>query len=159
VPGTDAARTVEPDADYVIPFGKARTALSASEASIQKGESLAIITYGMGVHWSLNAAEQFPGQIEIVDLRTLSPIDTEAMYIAARKHGKVLVVTEEQVNGSFAQSLAARIQENCFNSLDAPVRTLGAENMPAVPLNTTLEQTMIPSIEKVAIAIAAILKY
>lgn len=150
VPGTEAARTVEPDADYVIPFGKARIALSAEKQAIDKGESLAVITYGMGVHWALNAAELFPGKIEIVDLRTLNPLDEAAMYEAARRHSRVLVVTEEQVNGSFAQSLAARIQENCFKYLDAPVKTLGAENMPAVPLNTVLEQRMIPSIEKVA---------
>lgn len=159
VPGTEAARTVEPDADYIIPFGKARTALLAEDQAIKKGESLAIITYGMGVHWALNAAAQFPGQIEILDLRTLCPLDEVAMYEAARRHGKVLVVTEEQVNGSFAQTLAARIQEHCFNNLDAPVRTLGAENMPAVPLNTILEQTMIPSVEKVGKAIAELLRW
>ncbi|MBC7775353.1 MAG: tungsten formylmethanofuran dehydrogenase [Phycisphaerae bacterium] len=157
VPGTEAARTVEPDADYIIPFGKARIALTADNQKIEKGESLAVITYGMGVHWALNAAAQFPGQIEIVDLRTLSPLDEAAMYEAAKRHGKVLVITEEQVNGSFAQTLAARIQENCFIYLDAPVRTLGAENMPAVPLNTILEQAMIPSIEKVAKAIGMLL--
>jgi 2-oxoisovalerate dehydrogenase E1 component len=157
VPGTEAARTVEPDADYVIPFGKARIALSADIQKVNSGESLAVITYGMGVHWALNAATQFPGQIEIVDLRTLCPLDEEAMFAAARQHGKVLVVTEEQVNGSFAQSLAARIQEHCFSSLDAPVRTLGAENMPAVPLNSTLEQRMIPSTEKVAKAMGEVL--
>ena len=159
VPGTDAARTVEPDADYIIPFGKARVALSAHPQKIKTGESLAIITYGMGVHWSLNAAEKFPGQIEIIDLRTLNPLDDQAMYDAAKRHGKVLVVTEEQVNGSFAQTLAARIQENCFAFLDAPVRTLGAENMPAVPLNTILEQTMIPSIDKVGKAIRDLLAW
>jgi 2-oxoisovalerate dehydrogenase E1 component len=157
VPGTEAARTVEPDADYVIPFGKARIALTADLQKVKSGESLAVITYGMGVHWALNAATQFPGQIEIVDLRTLCPLDEAAMYAAARQHGKVLVVTEEQVNGSFAQSLAARIQEHCFSSLDAPVRTLGAENMPAVPLNSTLEQRMIPSTEKVAKAMGEVL--
>jgi len=157
VPGTEAARTIEPDEDYIIPFGKARTALSADPQNIEKGESLAIITYGMGVHWALNAAAQYHGQIEIVDLRTLCPLDEEAMYEATRRHGKVLVVTEEQVNGSFAQTLAARIQEHCFTSLDAPVRTLGAENMPAVPLNTILEQRMIPSIEKVATAMGELL--
>lgn len=153
VPGTDAARTVEPDADYIIPFGKARTALTADQDRIKKGESLGVITYGMGVHWALNAAERFPGQIEILDLRTLCPLDEPAMYEVARRHGKVLVVTEEQVNGSFAQTLAARIQENCFKYLDAPVKTIGAANMPAVPLNSVLEQTMIPSTDKVAQAI------
>lgn len=159
VPGTEAARTVEPDETYVIPFGKARTVLQADPATVSKGTSMAVITYGMGVHWALNAAQDFPGQVEIVDLRTLCPLDEEAMYAAAGLHGRVLVVTEEQVNGSFAQSLAARIQENCFTHLDAPVRTIGAENLPAVPLNTTLEQAMIPSIEKVRNAMAALLSW
>ncbi len=159
VRGTEAARTVEPDEDYVIPFGKARTALEAADPKVKSGESLAVITYGMGVHWALNAAQNFVGQIEIVDLRTLFPLDEAAMFAAARRHGKVLVVTEEQVHSSFAQSLAARIQENCFQQLDAPVRTIGAVNMPAVPLNSTLEQAMIPSIEKVAEAIGLLLAY
>jgi 2-oxoisovalerate dehydrogenase E1 component len=74
LPGTDGARSIEPDADYVVPFGKARIALSAENQYVESGESLAVITYGMGVHWALNAAaERFPGQVEIVDLRTLSP--------------------------------------------------------------------------------------
>jgi 2-oxoisovalerate dehydrogenase E1 component len=159
VPGTEAARCPEPSEDYVIPFGKANTVLQADTAHIQKGQSLAVVTYGMGVHWALNAAQTMPGQVEILDLRTLCPLDEAAMYTAARRHGRVLVVTEEQVNGSFAQTLAARIQEHCFAHLDAPVRTLGAENMPAVPLNVILEQTMIPSIEKVARAMQALLAW
>jgi 2-oxoisovalerate dehydrogenase E1 component len=114
----------------------------------------------MGVHWALNAAqENYPGRVEIVDLRTLSPLDEAAMYAAARRHGKVLVITEEQLNGSFAQTLAARIQENCFEWLDAPVITIGAEDMPAVPLNSILEQTMIPSIEKVGAAMERLMRW
>jgi 2-oxoisovalerate dehydrogenase E1 component len=113
----------------------------------------------MGVHWALQAARQFPGQVEIVDLRTLAPLDEAYLYATARRHGKILVVTEEPVNNSFAQSIAARIQENCFESLDAPVRTLGAANMPAIPLNSVLEATMLPNAEKVAVAMEALLKY
>ncbi|MEK7256981.1 MAG: transketolase C-terminal domain-containing protein, partial [Bacteroidota bacterium] len=93
------------------------------------------------------------------DLRTLFPLDTKAMFEAAKRHGKCLIITEEPVHCTFAQSLAARISENCFRSLDAPVRTLGAENMPAVPLNETLEKAMIPSIEKVAAAIENLLAW
>jgi 2-oxoisovalerate dehydrogenase E1 component len=160
VRGTEAARCVEPDSDYVVPFGKARIVLEAAGEAVQKGESIAVITYGMGVHWALNAAqENYPGRVEIVDLRTLSPLDEAAMYAAARRHGKVLVITEEQLNGSFAQTLAARIQENCFEWLDAPVITIGAEDMPAVPLNSILEQTMIPSIEKVGAAIERLMRW
>jgi 2-oxoisovalerate dehydrogenase E1 component len=159
VRGTEAARTVEPDEDYVVPFGKARIALKADSASVAQGESLGIVTYGMGVHWALNAADRFEGRVEVLDLRTIYPLDEAAMFDLARRHGKVLVVTEEPVHNTFAQSLAARISEHCFEWLDAPVRTLGAVNMPAVPLNSTLEQEMIPSIEKVEAAMGALLAY
>ncbi len=160
VPGTEGARTIEPDEDYILPFGKARVALEATDEYLQAGTSMCVITYGMGVYWSINAAQQqFQGQIEVIDLRTLYPLDEETMFAAAKRHGKVLVVTEEPVHNTFAQSLAARISDHCFRCLDAPVRTLGAANMPAVPLNQTLEKEMIPSIEKVANAIGDLLRY
>ena len=159
VRGTEAARTVEPDEHYIIPFGKGRVALEADPDLTKKGETLGIVTYGMGVHWALNAAQQFRGRVEVLDLRTLYPLDEQAMFELAKRHGKVLVVTEEPVHNTFAQSLAARISENCFEWLDAPVRTLGAANMPAVPLNSVLEQEMIPSIEKVAAAVNNLLNF
>lgn len=159
VPGTEAARTIEPNEDYVIPFGKARCALAAEEGKVEAGESLVVVTYGMGVHWALNAAKAFPGQIEVLDLRTLHPLDEEAIYTSARKHGKCLVVTEEPVSNTFAQSIAARIQENCFESLDGPVRTIGSADMPAIPLNSVLEQTMILNADKVEAGIADLLAY
>ena len=124
---------------------------------MERGETLAVVTYGMGVHWALNAAREYPGQVEIVDLRTLYPLDEAAMFDAARRHGRVLVVTEEPVHNTFAQSLAARISEHCFQWLDAPVRTIGAENMPAVPLHSVLEEAMIPSAQKVSVAIGDLL--
>jgi 2-oxoisovalerate dehydrogenase E1 component len=158
VRGTEAARTIEPDESYVVPFGKARVALQADPAKVEQGDSMLVVTYGMGVHWALNAATAFEGRVEILDLRTLYPLDEAQMLALSRKHGKILVVTEEPVNGTFAQSLAARISEHCFRWLDAPVRTVGAENLPAVPLNSTLEQTMIPSIEKIRDAIGEVLK-
>lgn len=159
VKGTEAARTIEPAEDYILPFGKARVALEADADRMAGEPTLGVVTYGMGVHWSLNAARQFPGRVEILDLRTLAPIDDQAMYALARRHHRVLVVTEEPVHNSFALSLAARIQEACFEDMDAPVRTIGSENLPAIPLNATLEQTMIPSAEKVAVAMRALLAY
>jgi len=159
VPGTRAAKVPEPDADYIVPFGKSRVALEAEAGKVNSGDSLLVVTYGMGVHWALNAAKSHPGQIEVLDLRTLYPLDEEAMYEAAKRHGKILVVTEEPVQGTFAQSLAARIQEHCFEYLDGPVRTLGSVNMPAIPLNEVLEKAMIPSAEKVEEAIAGLLNY
>jgi 2-oxoisovalerate dehydrogenase E1 component len=159
IKGTEEARTIEPSEDYVIPFGKGRVVLEASAEAIAKGESIGIITYGRGVYWSKNAAKGFKGQVEVIDLRTLQPLDEELMYATARRHGRCLVVTEEPVSNSFAQSIAGRISDNCFQALDAPVRVIGSEDMPAIPLNSTLETTMIPSDEKVAKAIEALLHY
>ena len=159
VSGTEAAKTIMPDADYIIPLGKANIVQEASSDSISKGKSILIVTYGMGVHWSLNAAKDFNEQIEIIDLRTIYPLDTNLVFERVKIHGKCLVITEEPVNNTFAQSIAARIQENCFTSLDAPVMTIGSENLPAIPLNSTLEETMIPSIEKVGVAIRKLMEW
>ncbi len=159
VRGTEAARCVEPSADYILPLGKGNMVLLAAPQLVASGKAALVVTYGMGVHWTLNAAKELPEQVSILDLRTLFPLDTELIFAEVRRHGRCLVVTEESVNGSFAQALAGRIQEECFADLDAPVRTLGSENLPAIPLNTILEQTMIPSIEKVAAAIASLLAF
>ena len=159
VPGTDAAKGIMPDEDYILPLGKANIVLETNEEIAKKENTLSIITYGMGVHWSLNAAKSFPNKIEIIDLRTLEPLDTNAIYASVKKNGRCLVVTEETINNSFAQTLAGRIQENCFESLDAPVRTIGSKNLPAIPLNSILEQEMVLNAEKVRIEIESLLKY
>ena len=159
IKGTEGAKTIEPDEDYIIPFGKARIALEAENAHIESGNSLVVITYGMGVYWANNAAHAHKGKVTILDLRTLAPIDTKAVFDAVRKHNKCLVLTEEPKGFGFAQALAGEIQQECFEYLDAPVRVLGAENMPAIPLNSTLEQTMIPNAAKVEKVLTEILAY
>ena len=159
VKGTAAAKTVEPAEDYVVPFGKARLALNAEPEQKEAGTALGIVAYGMGVHWALNAAKAFPGRISVLDLRTLYPLDENALLELAQEHGRVLVITEEPRNNTFALSLAARIQESCFEYLDAPVRTIGAENMPAIPLNEVLEMTMLLSAKKVEKAMQSLLDY
>ena len=159
VPGTKAARTVEPAADYVLPFGKARTILEIDEGFAKTNNVMTVVTYGMGVHWALNAAQYFKGQIEIIDLRTLHPLDENAIFQSVQKTNRCLVLTEEPVNNTFARSLAGLIQETCFQYLDAPVMTMGAENMPAIPLNSILEATMLPSAEKVKGKMEEMLKY
>ena len=120
---------------------------------------MCIITYGMGVYWAKNAAKQFADQIDIVDLRTIYPLDEELIYNTVRKHGKCLVLTEEQLNNSFCEALAGRIAQNCFQSLDAPVATMGALNLPAVPMNMGLEAEMLPNTDKVAQKIREVLSY
>lgn len=159
VKGTEMARTIEPDRDYIVPFGKARLVQEFDIELSAKEPVLAVITYGMGVHWAYQASKHFPGKIAILDLRTLVPLDVEAIYSLVRQTHRALVLTEEAVDNSFAQSIAARIQENCFESLDAPVLTYGSENMPAIPLNSTLEETMIPSAEKVSAVMKRLLAY
>lgn len=157
VPGTEDAKTVEPSADYIIPLGKARVVKPADAIMEKNGESCCIITYGMGVYWASAAARQFEGQVEIIDLRTLFPLDEALVFETVKKHGKCLIVTEEQQNNSFAEALAGRISYACFKFLDAPVEVLGALNLPAVPMNMALEQAMLPNAGKVAAKIRQLL--
>ncbi|MEQ8624699.1 MAG: thiamine pyrophosphate-dependent enzyme [Vicingaceae bacterium] len=149
VPGTLAAKTIEPAEDYVLPFGKARVVQEASEECINSGNSMTVITYGMGVHWALNASKNLEGKVEIVDLRTLNPLDKDAIFESVKKHNRCLVLTEDAIENSFARNIAGLIQENCFKYLEAPVMAMGSESMPAIPLNSILEQAMIPNAEKV----------
>ncbi|MBS1779895.1 MAG: tungsten formylmethanofuran dehydrogenase [Bacteroidetes bacterium] len=159
VPGTEDAKTVEPDKDYILPLGKGTVALEASQEAVDNGESICIITYGMGVHWAKNAAKQYPGQVEVIDIRTIYPLDEELIYTTVKKHGKCIVLTEEQLRNSFCEALAGRIAQNCFQSLDAPVQTIGALDLPAVPMNMILEAAMLPSADKVAARIGELLRY
>lgn len=157
VKGTDFARINEPSEDYILPFGKANMVQEIWEQ--ETAETITVITYGMGVHWALNASANIKHQIEIIDLRTLYPLDEEAIFKSVKKAKKCLVVTEEPTNNSFARSLAGLIQEKCFKHLDAPVMVIGSENMPAIPLNSTLEFTMIPNVDKVKAKIEELLNY
>lgn len=150
VPGTEDAKCIEPSNDYIIPLGKANIVLNADLTNIENGESCCVITYGMGVYWAKAAAKKFPGKVEVIDLRTLFPLDEDLVFSTVKKHGKCLILTEEQQNNSFAEALAGRISKNCFRNLDAPVEVIGALNLPAVPMNILLEQAMLPSAEKVA---------
>jgi 2-oxoisovalerate dehydrogenase E1 component len=149
VAGTELAKTPEPSEDYVIPFGKARVVLEADKDKVENGLSVGVVTYGMGVYWALNAAKNIKGQVEIIDLRTLAPYDENAIFELTKKHGKVLVLTEETLRNSFAEALAGRIAQECFQYLDAPVQTLGSKDIPAVPLNMGMEAQMLPNAEKV----------
>lgn len=148
VPGTEEAKMTEPSSDYIIPLGKGNIVLKAAEEKIKNGESCCIITYGMGVYWAKAAAKQFAGQIEIIDLRTLFPLDEDLVFATVKKHGKCLILTEEQQNNSFAEALAARVSKACFNYLDAAVEVMGALDLPAVPMNMILEKAMLPNAEK-----------
>lgn len=159
VPGTEEAKTIEPAEDYILPFGKADKILEADATEINEGRSMVIITYGMGVHWARAAAKDYQNKVEIIDLRTLIPLDENLVFESVKKHGKCLVLTEEQLNNSFAEAFSARIAKACFKFLDAPVETMGSLNLPAVPINLILEKEMLPNAEKVSKKIGEILAY
>lgn len=159
IPGTEGAMSIEPDEDYIIPFGNGRVVQEASETSISKGESCVIITYGRGIYWSLEAIKAFEGRIEIVDLRTLNPLDHDMINAVAQKHGKVMLVTEESVEASFTLGLAGRIQRDNFKYLDAPVSIVGSVDTPAIPLNSILEAELLTNSEKVKTALGDLLNY
>ena len=159
VPGTEDAKTIEPAEDYVLPFGKANILLEADKTETEKGRTMVIITYGMGVYWAKEAAANFPGRVEIIDLRTLIPLDEKLVFERVKIHSKCLVLTEEQLNNSFAEAFAHRISKNCFRNLDAPVETLGSLNLPAVPINLVLEKEMLPNAEKVSEKIKEMLSH
>lgn len=159
VPGTGDAKTFEPDEDYILPLGKALVVQEASEESIEAGKSLVVITYGMGVHWAKNASKSFKDQVEVLDLRTLNPLDWQQVVERVKTNNKAFVLTEEPLMNSFAESLAGRISIECFEELDAPVQTLGAANLPAIPLNVDLEKQMLPNAEKVEAALRKLLEY
>jgi 2-oxoisovalerate dehydrogenase E1 component len=159
LPATADAKTIEPDEDYLLPLGKGNIVLQASAEKFAASETALVITYGMGVYWAREAATEFAGQIEIVDLRTLNPIDWDLITDRVKQHGRVLVLTEEPILNSFAESLAGRISQRCFIDLDAPVSVVGSANLPAVPLNMELEKRMLPNASKVAEEINKLLKW
>ena len=159
VPGTEDAKTIEPDEDYILPFGKGRIVVEADQKEVEKGNTIVVVTYGMGVYWAKEAVKQFGNKVEVIDLRTLIPLDEELVFERVKAHGKCIVLTEEQINNSFAEAFAHRITKNCFKYLDAPVETMGSLNTPAVPINLVLEKAYLPNAEKLAQKIDEMLKY
>jgi 2-oxoisovalerate dehydrogenase E1 component len=157
VPGTEEAKTPEPDRNYCIPLGKGRVVLEASTEAIDNGESAVIFTYGMGVYWAQAAAKQFAGRVEVIDLRSLYPLDEELIFARVKAHGRCMVLTEEQQRNSFAEALAGRIAIQCFRYLDMPVKVVASLDLPAVPINLVLEEAMLPNPDKVATALKELL--
>ena len=159
IPGTEGAMSIEPSADYTIPIGKARIVQEANTEHIAKGSSIGVITYGRGVYWTAEAAASFEGQVEILDLRSINPIDIDAMTALCQRHGKILMVTEESIENTFTLGLAGRLQRLCFEQLDAPIEIIASVDAPAIPLNSTLESAMLPNADKVKEAISNLLNY
>lgn len=123
------------DEYYTIPFGKARL--------VKEGSDLTIVSYGLGVHWALEALAENNISADLIDLRTLAPLDTEAIYASVNKTGKVIVLHEDTLTGGIGAEIAALITEHCFNQLDAPVMREGSLDTP-VPMNANLEENFLP---------------
>ena len=139
-----------PDDYYTIEIGKANT--------ISEGEDITIITYGMGVHWAKAYAEKNPNiSMEILDLRTLLPLDTDAIYAAAKKTGKVIVLHEDCMTGGIGGEIVALISENCFESLDAPVKRVASLDTP-IPFAGQLEEQFLPK-ARLDEAVDGLMKY
>lgn len=137
-----------PDEEYVLPIGKADVK--------RDGDDVTVITYGLAVHFALQAAEKLAGEgisTQILDLRTVYPLDKEAIIASAQKTGKVLLVTEDTKEGSVISEVAAIIAENCLFDLDAPVKRLAAPDAPAMPFAAPLEKTFLLNPEKLEQAI------
>ncbi len=133
----------EPDSDYLLPFGHART--------VREGTDVTVITWGALVQRSLEAARELEGDgisVEIIDLRTLNPLDTETIFASVRKTNKVLVAHEDHITGGFGAEVASQIADECFMSLDGPVRRLGAKDC-HIPYNWNLEAEVLPNKGKV----------
>lgn len=135
---------------FTTEIGKART--------VREGNDITIITYGLGVQWAEEYLNQHPEiSAELIDLRTLLPLDTETVYAAVRKTGKVLVLHEDCMTGGIGGEIAALIAENCFESLDAPVKRVASLDTP-VPFAVPLEQQFLPKV-RIDEAVKGILNY
>ncbi|MBI4307796.1 MAG: alpha-ketoacid dehydrogenase subunit beta [Chloroflexi bacterium] len=143
-----------PDDDYVLPLGK---------VDIKRaGEHISLITYGLAVHHALQAAEEVAREgisVEVVDLRTLKPLDTETVLASVRKTGKALVVHEDNLTGGFGAEIAAIIAQEAFEHLDGPVTRLAGPDVPAMPFSPPLEEAFIPGPEKIAAALRKLAAY
>tara|TARA_R110001583_G_scaffold15058_2_gene62412 strand:+ start:2145 stop:4151 length:2007 start_codon:yes stop_codon:yes gene_type:complete len=138
-----------PENYYTIPFGKATL--------LNSGNDLSIITYGAGVHWALDVVKKHQILADIIDLRTLQPLDTETIYNSVKKTGKALILQEDTIFGGIASDISALISENCFNYLDAPVKRIGSIETP-IPFAKNLEKNYLP-IQKIYEEILDLLNY
>lgn len=140
-----------PEGDHVVPLGKARL--------VREGRDASVITYGSGVHTALEAAETLKGEgieIEVLDLRSLVPLDLEAVLATVRKTGRAVIVHEDWRRGGYGAEIAALLAEHAMDYLDAPVLRVASQDTP-VPFAATLEEAHLPSAAKVAAAVRTVL--
>ena len=139
-----------PEGYYSLEFGQA--------ATVREGSQATVVTYGMGVHWALDYAKQHPDtDLEIIDLRTLAPLDTDTVYASVRKTGRALVLHEDCLTGGIGGELSALITEHCFESLDAPVVRCASLDTP-VPFAVPLENDFLAT-DRLAAKVEGLLNY
>jgi 2-oxoisovalerate dehydrogenase E1 component beta subunit len=142
------------DGDFTVPIGKA--------ALRREGDDVTVISYGLMAHECLQAAEDLAGDgvdATVLDLRTLAPLDRDAILDAAKRTGKVLIVHEDNLTGGLGAEIAAIIAEHAFDSLDAPIRRLASPDVPAMPFNAAGEDYCLPSRERIAAAMRELAAY
>lgn len=146
IPGTESAKVIEPDSAYRVPIGKA---LLAQPSTADGDPKCTVITYGRGVYWAKEAIEGLEEHVEILDLRSISPVDFDMISERISRTHRALIVTEEPVLNGFAQALAGRISTELFAALDAPIRVVGSMETSAIPLNEALERFVLVNADKV----------
>jgi 2-oxoisovalerate dehydrogenase E1 component beta subunit len=143
-----------PDQPYTVPIGVAEV--------VRPGSHVSVITYGLMRHYAVEAAEELAGEgidVEVVDLRTLSPLDRDTMLASVRKTGKALVLYEDNEFCGYGAELVAIIAQEAFEYLDGPVRRLAAPDVPAMPYSGPLENAFMPSPAKIAAALRELAQY
>jgi 2-oxoisovalerate dehydrogenase E1 component beta subunit len=146
-------KEVLPREDYIVPIGKA--------AVRRQGNDISVITYGAMVHLALEAAQQLAAEgidIEVVDLRSLMPLDKDTIYSSVRKTGKAIMVHEDNKTGGIGAELAALLAEDCFDSLDGPILRIAAPDTP-VPFSTPLEEFFLPKTSDIVAAARRLAAY
>ena len=143
-----------PDGEYTVPIGPANVT--------RKGSDLTVFSYGMMHYYTLQAAEQVAKEgidVEVVDLRTLYPVDRQTILASVRKTGKALIVHEDNLTGGYGAEIAATIAEEAFRDLDAPVRRLAGPDVPAVPFSHPMQDWFMLNPAKIAEAIRQLARY
>ena len=144
-----------PEEDYVLPIGKAEVK--------RPGSNITVVSYGLMLHYCLEAAEQLAAegvaQVEVVDLRTLKPLDTETVLESVKKTGKLLIVHEDNITGGVGSEIAALAADQAFDYLDAPIGRVCGPDVPTMPFAQTLEDAYMPNTQKIAEALRNLAAY
>jgi 2-oxoisovalerate dehydrogenase E1 component beta subunit len=143
-----------PKGEYLIPLQVART--------VREGTDISVFCYGLMVHYALDAAKVLEGEgvsVEIVDLRTVYPLDRPAIVASARKTGKTLVLYEDNFSVAVGSEVAAIIADEAWRWLDAPVKRLGGLDVPSMPYGPAMEEAFMPTPEKITRALQELASY